>query len=203
MSLAVMSMEKTPSRRFNSDLIVIEKLSQAVADFIAGLGKESIDSDISNQLRKLLLAEQHILECAELIQDISFAQAETRDIIDSEAQERIAAYRADVVLFLQSADLEKQDYNYAYSHEQFKHIQSLHDETREWLLYQATTNRLPVNDIIEVAEQNTRIRRLCKKMLKALDDIREVMDSESIVLTDKSNQNNQAVNPPTSDVLES
>lgn len=194
MSLAVMSMENSPARRFNSDLIVIESLAKAVSDFIARLGRESLDTEITDQLRKLLLAEQHILECAELVEDISVAQTLARDNADIEAQDRISQYRAEAVLFFQLADPENPEYDIARSREQFLQVKSLHDETREWLLHLATTDRIPVSEIIEVSEQNARIRRLCKQMLKALDNIGEVLDTESITLSDKSAENNHAGN---------
>ena len=94
MALAALSVESDPGKRIESDYLVVEKLTQAVAEFITRVGKSLLTGEVAEQLAKLLRAEQHLLACAEQALAIARAQAELGSMVDEALAHKNSHYRA-------------------------------------------------------------------------------------------------------------
>lgn len=64
MSLEMLSSEFNPSLRIRKDFIVARKLSNEVAEFITHLERGIFSKEVTEQIAKVLRAEQHLLACA-------------------------------------------------------------------------------------------------------------------------------------------
>ena len=174
MALAALSIESYQGKRLANDYMVAEKLCQAVAQFIARLGRENLTGEISEQLTKILRAEQHLLACAEQALEVAKVQAELGNVEDDQLIEGIAHFRAEVVSLMGLANLEAEDFSFADCEAQLALAQQAYDEVKAALLRAGAELRTPIPEMIDILEQNSRIRRMARQMVKAMHYLSEV-----------------------------
>jgi phosphate:Na+ symporter len=174
MSLAALSAESAPGKRIASDYVVAEKLAHAVDKFITRLGRAVLSGEVSEQLAKLLRAEQHLLACAEQALLVARAQAELVIVEDEAIQEGLSHYRSEVVTLMQLADPEEVGYSFAACEAQLEQVQSAYDDVKAALLQAGAALRIPIPETIDLIEQNSLIRRMARQMIKAMRYLGEV-----------------------------
>jgi phosphate:Na+ symporter len=174
MALAALSAESDPGKRINSDHVVVEKLSHAVAEFITQLGKATLSGEVAEQLAKLLRAEQHLLACAEQALAVARAQPELEPVGDSMLAHEMARYRAEVVTLMGLADPQAEGFSFADCEAQLERVQKSYDDAKVTLLRAGAELRAPVLGVIDIVEQNSRIRRMARQMVKAIANLSEV-----------------------------
>ena len=174
MSMAALSSESTPGRRIASDYIVAEKLARSVDEFITRLGRGVLSGEVAEQLAKLLRAEQHLLACAEQALVVARTQAELKVLEDSELQDGISHYRSEVVNLMQLSDPEAEGYSFAECEAQLERVQVSYDDVKSVLLHAGAALRTPIPEMIDILEQNSRIRRMARQMFKAMHYLSEL-----------------------------
>lgn len=174
MSLAALSVESAPGRRITSDHIVVKKLTTAVADFITRLGRASLSSEVADQLAKLLRAEQHLLACAEQTLLVTREQAKLEFVDDAKIMEGITRYRAEVVSLMNLADPQAEGFSFTDCETQLQQVQVAYDDVKAALLFAGAELRIPIPRMIEILDQNSRIRRMARQMVKAMHYLSEV-----------------------------
>jgi phosphate:Na+ symporter len=174
MALVALSVESDPGKRINSDRIVVEKLSHAVAEFITRLGKATLSGEVAEQLTKLLRAEQHLLACAEQALAVARAQPELALVCDTELAQDISRYRAEVATLMGLADPQVDGFSFVDCEAQLERVQSLYDGVKASLLLAGAEVRVPVSEVIDIVEQNSRVRRMARQMVKAISNLSEV-----------------------------
>lgn len=174
MTLAALSMELVPGKRIASDYVVVDKLTRAVAEFIARLGRGSLTGEVAEQLAKLLRAEQHLLACAEQALVVARAQVELGYVDDVALAEDIAHYRAQVVTLMSMANPEAEGFSFAGCKEQLEQVQASYDEVKTSLLHAGAELRTPIPGMIDILEQNSNIRRMARQMFKAMQLLSEM-----------------------------
>jgi phosphate:Na+ symporter len=167
MALEALSTESVPGKRIASDRMVANKLSCAVAEFITRLERGALSGEVALQLAKLLRAEQHLLACADQALEVARAQAELEGVTDTELMAGLARYRVEVVDLMKRANPEAEGYSFAECEAQLQRVQTSYDDVKEALLRAAAGLRIPVPVMIELLEQNSRIRRMARQMFKA------------------------------------
>jgi len=175
MALAVLSTESGPSKRIAIDYSVVKKLADAVANFIARLGRESLTGEITEQLAKALRAEQHLLACAGQAFDITKKQIESEPVEDVEMAGDIAQYRSEVVRLMELADFELDGYSFVACENQLDRVQIAYDDVKHGLLRAGAELRVPTPVVLASMEQNSRIRRMARQMVKAMRYLNEVV----------------------------
>jgi len=174
MALAALSVESDPGKRIESDHLVVDTLTHAVAEFITRLGKSLLTGEVAEQLAKLLRAEQHLLACAEQALAIARAQAALGSMDDEELAEKNAYYRAQVVKLMGFADPQSEGFSFSDCEVQLEEVQRAYDDVKVTLLQAGAQLRMPIPGTIETVEQNSRIRRMTRQMVKAMDNLSEV-----------------------------
>ncbi|WP_126455014.1 Na/Pi cotransporter family protein [Sulfuriflexus mobilis] len=174
MSLAALSVESAPGRRITSDHLVVKKLTTAVADFITRLGRASLSSEVADQLAKLLRAEQHLLACAEQTLLVTREQAKLEFVDDAKIMEGITRYRAEVVSLMNLADPQAEGFSFTDCEMQLQQVQVAYDDVKAALLFAGAELRIPIPGMIEILDQNSRIRRMARQMVKAMHYLSEV-----------------------------
>jgi phosphate:Na+ symporter len=167
MALEALSTESVPGKRIASDRMVANKLSCAVAEFITRLERGTLSGEVALQLARLLRAEQHLLACADQALEVARAQAELEGVTDTELMAGLARYRVEVVDLMKRANPEAEGYSFAECEAQLQRVQTSYDDVKEALLRAAAGLRIPVPVMIELLEQNSRIRRMARQMFKA------------------------------------
>jgi len=182
MALAALSTESGPVRRITSDHIAIEKLTTAVAAFITELERETLTGDVAEQLTRLLRVEQHLLACSGLVLEIARIQPKLELVEDAELAASIAHYRAEVVHLMELCDPEIKGFSIAECETQLKQVRASYDDTKAALLNAGTEVRAPISSVIDVLEQNSRIRRMARQMMKAMRYLNELYMVTEVII---------------------
>lgn len=177
MSLMALSVDALMGRRIANDHLVVEKLAHAVAEFITRLGREALSSEVADQLSKLLRAEQHLLACAEQALEVSKAQAESGLVTDPVLIEGITHYRSEVTSLMGLTDIEANGFSITNCDSQLERMQVSYDHIKASLLRAGAELRTPIPEMIEILEQNSRIRRMARQMVKAIHYLSEIYTS--------------------------
>ena len=174
MALAALSAESGPGKRIRSDHMVAEKLASAVAEFITQLGKSSLSGEVAEQLAKVLRAEQHLLACADQALDVARAQAELGVVDDVDLMEGIGHYRSEVVSLMGLCNPAAEGFSFADCEAQLEQAQVAYDDVKAVLLRAGAELRTPIPGMIDIVEQNSRIRRMARQMVKAMHYLSEL-----------------------------
>jgi phosphate:Na+ symporter len=145
----------------------VKQLSQAVAEFIARLEKGLLSDEVAEQLAKVLRAEQHLLASADQALLVAKVQVELGFVDDAELMQGIAHYRAEVVNLMGMASPEADGFSIVECETQLARVQQSYDAVKAALLHAGAELRIPIPGMIEILEQNSRIRRMARQMFKA------------------------------------
>ncbi len=174
MTLEALSAESVPSKRMASDRVIANKLANAVAEFISRLGRGLLSSEVADQLARVLRAEQHLLACAEQAIVVARVQAELEIITDKKLIDGIAHYRVNVVSLMKLADPEAENFSFAECEAQLHRVQMSYDDAKAALLRAGAQLQVPIPVMIDTLEQNSRIRRMARQMVKAMRNLSEL-----------------------------
>ncbi len=174
MSLEALSSEFDPSVRIRRDFIVARKLSSEVAKFITHLERGMLNQETSEQLTKVLRTDQHLLACADQALEIARMQADVEEVTDEKINDGISHYRAEVVSLLTMANPEQEGFSFSCCEAQLDEVQSAYDAIKADLLQAGAELRIPIPVMIDILEQNSRIRRIPRQMVKAMHHLSEL-----------------------------
>jgi len=130
MGLQVLSSEFVPSVRIRNDYLVTQKLSAAVAEFIAQLERGRLGKEVSEQLAKVVRSEQHLLASANQAMEIIGIQARVKNLTDENLIGGIAQFRAEVVSLMKISNPEEAGFSFAECESQLDRVQSAYDEVK-------------------------------------------------------------------------
>ncbi|MDX2424907.1 MAG: Na/Pi symporter [Cycloclasticus sp.] len=168
MGLEALSSEFIQSKNIRIDHIVAHKLSVAVSDFISRLERGVLGTEVSAQLTKVLRAEQHLLACGDQALLIAKTQASVEKVMDEKLMAELFNYRAEVVSLMEISDPENSDFSVADCELQLDRVQSAYDEVKASLLQAGVERRIAISIMMDNIDQNSRIRRMARQMLKAM-----------------------------------
>lgn len=180
MALESLSSEFDPSVRIRRDFIVTRKLSSEVAKFISHLERGMLSQDISEQLAKVLRTDQHLLACADQALDIARMQSEVKTVADEKIMDGISHYRAEVVSLLKMANPEQDTFSFSSCESQLDEVQQAYETVKADLLQAGAELRIPIPVMIGILEQNSRIRRMPRQMVKAMHYLSELSMSAEV-----------------------
>lgn len=168
MALEALSTESAPGKAIASDHLVVRRLSTAVAEFITRLEKDSLSGDVATQLAKVLRAEQHLLACADQALGVVRAQLKLEIVTDEQLMEDIAHYRAEVVSLMKIANPEEEGFSFDDCEDQMQQVQEAYEVLKAELLLAGAELRIPIPVMIDILDQNNRIRRMPRHMVRAM-----------------------------------
>jgi phosphate:Na+ symporter len=174
MGLQALSSEFVPSVRIRRDYIVTQKLSAAVADFIAQLERGTLSKEVSEQLAKVVRSEQHLLASANQAMEIIGIQARMKNLTDEKLIDGISQFRAEVVSLMKIANPEEADFSFAECELQLERVQTAYDDVKADLLKAGAELRVPIHAVIDIMDQNSCIRRMSRQMVKAMHHLSEL-----------------------------
>jgi phosphate:Na+ symporter len=168
MGLEALSSEFIQSKNIRIDHIVAHKLSVAVSDFISRLERGVLGTEVSAQLTKVLRAEQHLLACGDQALLIAKMQASVEKVMDEKLMAELFNYRAEVVSLMEISNPENTDFSFADCELQLDRVQTTYDEVKASLLQAGVERRIAISIMMDNIDQNSRIRRMARQMLKAM-----------------------------------
>jgi phosphate:Na+ symporter len=180
MSLAAFSVEQVRGKRIEADYQVVSKLSSTITDFVAMLERGVLGSEVSQQLGKILQIQQYLLLGAEQALEIVAQQAALGEVDDSELQASISRFRADAVKLVQTANPADAAYDFGDCTRQYDQLQLAYEEIKAALMLAGSELRVPIPLIIDIIDQNARIRRLCRQLMGAMHLLDELARSSDI-----------------------
>jgi phosphate:Na+ symporter len=175
MALEVLSAESTPGKRIASDHMVANNLARAIAEFLPRLERASPGGDVAGQLARALRAEQHLLACVDQALEVARAQAGLEIVQDEKLLEGIARYRAAVVSLMRTANPGEVDFSFAACDAQLQQVQVSYEDVKADLLRAGAELRIPIPVMIDILDQNSRIRRMARQMVKAMHYLGELL----------------------------
>jgi phosphate:Na+ symporter len=182
MALEVLSTESIPGKRIASDHMVANNLARAIAEFLPRLERTSLGGEVAEQLARALRAEQHLLACADQAMAVARAQAGSGTMLDEKLLAGIARYRAAVVSLMKIANPEETGFSYAACEEQLQQVQVSYDDVKAALLRAAAELRVPLPVMIDILDQNSRIRRMARQMVKAMHYLGELISVAGVAV---------------------
>jgi phosphate:Na+ symporter len=174
MGLEALSSEFVPSFRIRRDYVIINKLSAAVAEFIAQLERGTLSKEVSEQLAKVLRSEQHLLACANQAIEIGRIQARVEKLTDEQLMEGLSVFRAEVVSLMNMANPEEVDFSFTDCELQLDRVQAAYGDVKADLLQAGAELRVPIHVVIDIIDQNSCIRRMSRQMVKAMHYLSEL-----------------------------
>lgn len=174
MGLSALSSEAGNGKRNLTDDEVVQKLAAAVSEFIVHLEGKLLSKEISEQLAKVLRAEQHLLACADHALLVAGAQARLETISDELLVAGNARFRARVASLITMANPEESDISVSEINLQLEQVQIAYDEVKAALLLAGAELRISIPVMIDLIDQNSRIRRMSRQMAKAMHFLREL-----------------------------
>jgi phosphate:Na+ symporter len=189
MALAALSAESGPGKRIGVDHGVVVKLSNAVADFISRLERGTLPGDIARQLAKLLRTDQHLLASADLALGVAKSQQKLESVDSVEVQECLDRYRLEVVQFVELTNFETEGFSILDCETQLNQVQTSYDEVKAVLLSAGVEKNTPVPALIDILEQNSRIRRMARQMMKATQHLNEVYTVTEVMIPQTASTN--------------
>jgi phosphate:Na+ symporter len=174
MGLEALSSEFVHSSHLRCDHEVMHKLSEAVAEFISRLERDVLSKEISEQIAKVLRAEQHLLACADQALEIARTQESVAAVHDKTLMQGISHYRAEVVNLMKITNPEEAGFTFAECELQLDRVQVAYDDVKAALLQAGAELRVPIPLMIDIIEQNSRIRRMPRQMVKAMHYLSEL-----------------------------
>lgn len=180
MALAALSVESSPGKRIVNDHRVAAELANAVAEFITRLGRGALSKEVADQLAKLLRAEQHLLACAGQALEVANAQADIKPVDDPELAEKLGNFYLEAVKLMELIVPEAETFSFTECKVQMEQVQSAYDDVKETLLHAGAELRTPIPGTINLLDQNSRIRRMSRQMVKAMYFLNELYATASV-----------------------
>ena len=168
MGLAAIGCESITGRRIATDDEVVQKLAAAVSEFIAQLERGTLSREISEQLARVLRSEQHLLACAKQALLIARAEGQLEAVSDELLVAGITEFRARVVGLINLANPEETLISIGECDFQLEQVQSAYDEVKAALLLAGAELRISIPVMIDLIDQNSRIRRMSRQLVKAM-----------------------------------
>jgi len=188
MALEALSTESAPGKRIVNDHLVAKNLSNAVAEFIAHLEKDILSDEVAAQLAKVLRAEQHLLTCANQAMAIARVQSELGEVTDIKLMDEIAHYHAEAVRLMKMANHEEEGFSFTDCDTQMQQVRDSYDSLKGSLLQAGAELRIPIPLMIDILEQNSRIRRMPRHMLRAMHYLGELSMTADVTLPEPTSE---------------
>jgi hypothetical protein len=146
----------------------VRSLAASIADFVAKLERGLLGAEVSQRLGDILRATQYLLLTADQAIEIAAEQASLDKLEDAELKDRIAQYHAEAVELVRLADPARAEYSLADCKAQLERLQDLYHETKVAMMQAGSELRAPIPLIIEIIDQNNRIRRMGRQLVGAM-----------------------------------
>ena len=182
MGLEVLRHKKISNRRISADQMVVQRLSSSVAEFITHLEKEKLSQEVSAELALILRAQQHLLASADQAALFTRMQADIAAVEDDQLLAGIKRFHAQVAALIEMAKPGEADFSYAGCERQLEQIQLDYDELKASLLKAGAELRVAIPLMIDVVEQNSRLRRMARQLVKAMNCLNQVFVSTGAIL---------------------
>jgi len=174
MGLEAISDRKRSSKRISIDDVVVRKLSGAVVEFITQLQKAELSQEVSEELALVLRAEQHLLASADQAALFARLQVDVASVKDGQLLAGIKHFYTGVASLMGLAKPGEADFSYAECERQLGQVQVDYEDLKAALLQAGAASRIPIPQMIHVVEQNSRLRRMARQLVKAMKDLNEV-----------------------------
>ncbi len=174
MGLAAISQERGRVQGLVGDESILQKLSTAVSDFISRLERGTLSSEVARQLAGILRAEQHLLALAEQAVLYANAEAELGEISDQSLQQGISRYHALVAKIISLGNPADGGFTFDEYQQLLDGIEAEYDGLKETLLEAGTSLRVPIPVMIEVIDQNGRLRQMARQVTRAMYHLHRV-----------------------------
>lgn len=122
-----------------------------------------------------------MLACADQASAIAKAQANIVGMNDEVSMANISRFRAEVVDLMIRADPTEAGFCFEECGLQLDQVQGVYDEVKAALLLAGVELRVPIPVMIDVIDQNSRIRRMTRQMVKAMRYLNEVFVTAEIL----------------------
>lgn len=182
MGLAALKYRKKSSRSITGDAMVVQKLTSSMAEFITQLEKQKLSQEVSEELAHILRAQHHLLASADQAALFARLQADIVGLEDDELSGRIKQFHGKVVNLIKIVKPGEENFSYDECESQLAQVQVDYDELKALLLKAATESRVAIPLMIGVVEQNSRLRRMARQLVKAMNYLNQVFVTTSAII---------------------
>lgn len=176
MATDVLSTDNNRKKRIASDHLVIEKLDHEVVRFITQMERASLTSEVAKQLKKILRSEQHFISCSEEILELESVPPELTDSDDIGLMVHIASFQAEVITLINITDLDADAFSKTELEKQLDKVQLLYEEVKTALLHAGVELRIPIQNMNDMLEQVSSIRRMVRQLYKASRNLNDIYE---------------------------
>ncbi|GAB5451634.1 MAG: hypothetical protein Hals2KO_19620 [Halioglobus sp.] len=168
MALAALSHERARNEAISHDHAVILRLSHRVFEFIARLERKALSEEVSADLSRMLRGTQHLMASAEQSMETIRSEAPSSAPSDEVLIASAASFRARVANLVDAADLTRADFSTETLRQQQDEMETAYEDVKASLLLAGAQQRLPINDMMTIVDQNSHIRRMARQLTKAI-----------------------------------
>lgn len=180
MSLEALSSEFVTTMPLRRDFIVTRRLTNEIARFITRLERGMLSKEVSEHLAKILRSEQHLLACAEQALEIAKKQPELESVGGESVNHAISNFRTESAELMKMAHPEEDSFSITDCELHLDNMQLAYDEAKAILLEGGAELKIPIEVMIDLLEQNSRIRRMSRQMFKAMHFLSELFTTAEV-----------------------
>ena len=160
MARGALSSESGPSEQLEKDKSILLKLELAIADFVNVMQRGNLPHELDDMLPNALRVSGYFREIAEVASSVANQQKIIRPLELPELSEKIAHFRSRVVRFLESLDVEIEDYSPENGEKEVDELMDEYHHLKSRLLRAGTRDEIPVGQMVYHLEINSSIRRI-------------------------------------------
>ncbi len=190
MALAALSHERARNQAINHDHAILLRLSHRVFEFIARLERKAMSEEVSARLSGMLRGTQHLMASAEQSMEIIRSEAPSSAPSDEVLMASAASFRAKVANLVDAADLTRTDFSTESLRQQQDEMQAAYEDVKASLLLAGAQQRLPINDMMTIVDQNSHIRRMARQLTKAIQLLSGLQPMTELPATELEDEEN-------------
>jgi len=168
MGLAAINPKSGAGKGLEKDELVLMKLAAAISDFINRLEREALTGEVSDQLSRILRAEQHVLAAADQALLYANALPEQGVISDESLNAELHRYHARVAALIELVNPGDRGFSFDAYQQQLNRIEADYDALKVMLLQAGSGLSMPIPQMLEVIDQNGRLRLMARQITRAV-----------------------------------
>lgn len=181
MAQMTLTAERTaPPNLMTSDKLAIVSLVEAVGQFAVQMQRTTLPAEFDESLPDALRVARYYTSVADLADNAAQMQERMSVLQDEPLTSEITFFRADALKLLQAADPQAADYDSGAADRMLAAMEDAYQSIKAHLLRAGSEGRLRTEQMVELLEFYSRIRRLLQQAVKGARYLHRLLDLAAV-----------------------
>jgi phosphate:Na+ symporter len=175
---AALSIEIGSTLRITKERGALDALVEATGEFTTALQESALPAELAELLPVTFRISGYYTEMAELAEELAAGQSRGEPLRDESLIAEVARLKSDIIVLLDSAAPERDDYSAADCRTALEAIQARYEDVKVRLLRAGVAGDLRTRQLVDELEQLTAMRHLAEQSEKAARHLARLWPSE-------------------------